>query len=86
MSAHRALGLVRASRPWILALRSRMTLVAGLVMCLLLVTACGEVGRPFLGAPHAAMDNPLIRAFLATLAREVLADAGERAAPRGVSL
>ncbi|MGE3333913.1 MAG: hypothetical protein AB7I36_09730 [Rhodospirillaceae bacterium] len=47
------------SSPWIMDLRARMTAVVALMMCLLLA-ACGEVGRPFLGAPQATANNPLI--------------------------
>ncbi len=37
-----------------------MTAVVVAIIALLILSACGEVGRPFLGAPQATADNPLL--------------------------
>lgn len=42
-----------------MTIRSGLAAIAALVLCLI-VAGCGEVGRPFLGAPQATADNPLI--------------------------
>ena len=50
----------RRLEPWILGSSPRMTWVGVAIVVLMLLSACGQIPRPFIDAPHATTDNPLL--------------------------